>query len=102
MLIVTTYETPDTVRNMLSEYEINVKKHESIGSLIIIDSVKGYQRANFYGVLRLIQLLAIRSQKDLKSGFPGIPDMGSFFLFGREKDLVNYELSIPKRVDVKL
>ena len=102
MLIVTTYETPDTVRNMLSEYEINVKKHESIGSLIIIDSVKGYQRANFYGMLRLIQLLAIRAQKDLKSSFPGIADMGSFFLFGREKDLVNYELSIPKRVDIKL
>ncbi len=67
MLIVTTYETPDTVRKMLSEYEINVKKYESIGSLVIIDSVKGYQRANFYGVLRLIQLLAIRAQKDLKS-----------------------------------
>ncbi len=26
MLIVTAYETPDTVRNMLSEYEINVQK----------------------------------------------------------------------------
>jgi hypothetical protein len=65
MLIVTTYETPDTVRNMLSEYEINVKKYyESNGSLVIIDSVKVYQRANFYGVLRLIQLLAIRAQKD--------------------------------------
>lgn len=64
MLIDTTYETPDTVRNMLSEYEINVKKYESNGSLVIIDSVKVYQRANFYGVLRLIQLLAIRAQKD--------------------------------------
>jgi hypothetical protein len=65
MLIDTTYETPDIVRNMLSEYEINVKKYyESNGSLVIIDSVKVYQRANFYGVLRLIQLLAIRAQKD--------------------------------------
>ena len=65
MLIDTTYETPDTVRNMLSEYEINVKKYyESNGSLVIIDSVKVYQRANFYGGLRLIQLLAIRAQKD--------------------------------------
>ena len=68
MLIVSTYETPDTIRNTLSEYEINVKKYESNASLVIIDSVKGYQRANFYGVLRLIQLLAIRAQKDSKSG----------------------------------
>ena len=102
MLIVTTYEAPDTVRDMLSEYEINVQKHESNGSLVIIDSVQGYQRANFYGVLRLIQLLAIRAQKDSKSGIFSIADMGSFFLFGREKELVNYELSIPKTMDIRL
>jgi DcmR-like sensory protein len=102
MLIVTAYETPDTVRNMLSEYEINVQKYESNGSLVIIDSVKGYQRADFYGVLRLIQLLAIRAQKDSKSGIFSIADMGSFFLLGSEKELVTYELSIPKSVDIKL
>ena len=62
MLIVTTYETPDTVRDMPIEYDINVQKHESNGSLFIIDSVQGYQRSNYYGILRLIQLLAIRAQ----------------------------------------
>jgi KaiC/GvpD/RAD55 family RecA-like ATPase len=40
MLIVTTYETPDTVRDMLSEYEINVQKHESNGSLVIMTQFK--------------------------------------------------------------
>src|SRR5215212_3115238 len=62
MLIVTTYETPHTVRDMISEYDIDVQKHESNGSLVIIDSVQGYQVANFYGVLRLIESLAIRAQ----------------------------------------
>lgn len=33
MFIVTNYETPDIVRNMLTEYEINVQKHESNGPL---------------------------------------------------------------------
>jgi hypothetical protein len=93
MLIVTTYETPNTVRDMLSEYEINVQKHESNGSLVIIDSVQAYQRVNFYGVLRLIQLLAIRAQKHSKSGIFSIADMGSFFLLGRENELVDYELA---------
>ena len=102
MLIVTTYETPDTVRDMLSEYEINVQKHESNGSLVIIDSVQGYQRANFYGVLRLIELLAIRAQKDSKSGIVSMSDMGSFFLFSRENELINYELSIPKTIDIRV
>jgi MEDS: MEthanogen/methylotroph, DcmR Sensory domain len=102
MFIVTNYETPDIVRNMLTEYEINVQKYESNGSLVIIDSVQGYQRANFYSVLRLIQLLAIRAQKDSKRGIFAIADMGSFFLFGREKELLNYELSIPKTIDIRV
>jgi KaiC/GvpD/RAD55 family RecA-like ATPase len=75
MLIVTTYETPDTVRDMLIEYNINVQKHESNGSLFVIDSVQGYQRSNYYGILRLIQLLAIRAQKDFKNGIFSIADM---------------------------
>lgn len=102
MLIATTYETPRTVRDMLGEYDINVRKHESNGSLIIIDSVQGYQVANFYGVLKLIELLAVRAQKESKSGIFSIADMGSFFLFGREKEMVNYELSIPKNMDITL
>jgi hypothetical protein len=102
MLIVTTYETPHTVRDMISEYDIDVQKHESDGSLLIIDSVQGYQVANFYGVLTLIESLAIRAQKESKSGVFCIADMGSFFLFGREKELVDYELSIPENIDIRL
>jgi hypothetical protein len=102
MLILTTYETPNTVRDMLSEYEIDVRKHESDGSLVIIDSVQGYQMTDYYGVLRLIQLLAIRAMNDSKSGIFSIADMGSFFLFGREKELVDYELSIPRMIDIPL
>jgi MEDS: MEthanogen/methylotroph, DcmR Sensory domain len=102
MLIITTYETPHTVRDMISEYDINVQKHESNGSLVIIDSVQGYQVASFYGVLRLLESLAVRAQKESKSGVFSIADMGSFFLFGREKELVNYELSIPKNIDIRL
>jgi hypothetical protein len=75
MLIVTPYETPDTVRDMLIEYNINVQKHESNGSLVVIASVQGYQRSNYYGILRLIQLLAIRAQKDFKNGIFSIADM---------------------------
>jgi hypothetical protein len=68
MFIVTTYETPNTVRQMLGEYEVDVKKYESDGSLLIIDSVQACQVVTFYGVLRLIQLLANRAQKDGRYG----------------------------------
>ena len=46
---------------MLTESEIDVKKYESNGSLVIIDSVRAYQMVTLYGVLRLIQLLAERA-----------------------------------------
>jgi hypothetical protein len=40
MLTVSTYETPKTGREMLTEYEIDMKKYKSNGSLVIIDSVR--------------------------------------------------------------
>ena len=92
MLIVTTYETPRTVRDMLSEYDINVQKHESNGSLVIIDSVQGYQAASFYGLLRLIELLAVRAQKESKSGVFSIADVGLSFYLAEKKSwlIMNY------------
>ncbi|MBD0327884.1 MAG: MEDS domain-containing protein [Pyrinomonadaceae bacterium] len=102
MVIVTTYETPNAVRQMLGEYEVDVKKCESDGSLVIIDSVQAYQMVTFYGVLKLIQLLAKRAENDGKDGIFSLADMGSFFLFDRENELVNYEVSIPKTIDMRL
>jgi hypothetical protein len=100
VLIATTYEAPHNIRDMLSDYDLDVQYHESNGSLVIMDSVQGYQIGDTYGLLRLIQLLAIRAQKHAKNGIFSISDMGSFFLFNREKELINYELSIPKNIEI--
>ena len=102
MLIVSTYETPKTVREMFTEYEIERKKYESNGSLVKIDSVSAYQMVTFYGVLRLIQLSAERAQKDAKARVFSLADIGSLFLFDRQKELVSYELSITKITDLGL
>jgi hypothetical protein len=37
-----------------------------------------------------------------KAVFFGISDMGSFFLYIREKELINYELSIPKNIEIPI
>ena len=77
---------------MLTESEIDVKKYESNGSLVIIDSVRAYQMVTLYGVLRLIQLLAERAQKDAKAGVFNLADMvPSSCLIGKKIWLVtNY------------
>jgi MEDS: MEthanogen/methylotroph, DcmR Sensory domain len=102
VLIASTYEDLGTMRDMLTDYGVDVQYHESNGSLLIMDSAQGFQTGDTYGVLRLVQSLAIRAEKHGKKGIVGISDMGSFFLFNREKELVTYELSIPKRIDIRI
>lgn len=106
VLLATHYEEIKTVRSALQNYDINVKKHEEDGSLVIIDSVKAYQQHagenDYSGVYKLAQSLAVRARKEGEGGVFGLSDMGSFFLFKREQALVEYELSIPRTVDVPL
>ena len=100
VLIATTYDAPQNIRDMLADYELDVQYHVSNGYLVIADSVQGYLTGDTYGLFRLIQLLARRAQKHAKSGIFSISDMGSFFLYNREKELINYELSIPKNIEI--
>lgn len=43
VLIATTYEDPINMRDMLTDYGLNVQYHESNGLLVIIDSAQAYQ-----------------------------------------------------------
>ena len=43
VLIATTYEAPQNIRDMLIDYEVDVQYHSSNGSLVIMDAVQGYQ-----------------------------------------------------------
>jgi len=100
VLIATAYETPRTVRSLLRDYGVNVSKYEKEHSLAIIDSMAGYQLADVYGVFKLIKSMVTRGQKEGKSDVLNISDMGSFFILGREKDLITYELSLPKQLEL--
>jgi hypothetical protein len=100
VIIATTYEAPQNIRDMLVDYELDVQYHVSNGYLVIMDSVQGHLTGDSYGLFRLIQLLARRAQKHAKSGIFSISDMGSFSSIIEEKELINYELSIPKNIEI--
>ena len=53
MLIVTFYQNFNVVRSTLTEKGIDVTKHEGNGSLVIADSVQGYQVSYVNGVIKL-------------------------------------------------
>lgn len=102
MLIATQYETPDRVRQNLVDYGIDAEKYEKDGSLVIVDAVKGYQRGDVNGVLKLAKSLAGRAEKEGKQGVCVFGDPGSFFMFDKLAELLQYELSMPHRFDVKI
>ena len=102
LLIVTNYETPEKIKQNLKDFDVDAEKHEKEGTLVIVDSVKGYQNGDVNGVLKLAKSLATRAEKEGKQGVCVFGDMGSFFMFERLTELLQYELSIPPRPGIKL
>ena len=130
VLILPYYETADKVRKTLSKGVVNniadgdddtsaindtktnsiidVGKYEKEGSLMIVDSVKGYfgSDSNYEGEDRLMSFFKqlVEKAKSLrKNGVSVIADLGSFYHYhhnGKTADkLVEYELSLPSKYD---
>jgi hypothetical protein len=130
VLILPYYETADKVRKTLSEGIVNiadrngndadavndtknnsiidVARHEKEGSLIIMDSVKGYFGSgnNSEGEDRLmsfVKQLVKKAERSGKNGVSVIADLGSFYHYHHNSKtadkLVEYELSLPSSYD---
>ena len=86
----------------LRGFGIDADAHKNDGSLVIIDAVRGYQAGDVNGVLKLAKSLVSRAEKEGKQGVCVFGDMGSFFLYNRIVELLQYELSIPPRPPLQL
>jgi hypothetical protein len=107
VLLLTYYETTDTVRRYLRENEhacIDVRKYEKEGSLVIIDSVRAYFCST--SIITFIERLVKHAEKLGKDGVTGIADMGAFFQFNNSKNkkasVMEYENSLPSKFYSKL
>jgi hypothetical protein len=122
VLILPYYETTEMVRLTLSGETIynkngnnpygysgiDVNKHEKEGSLIIMDSLKGY----FYsdspkGDLNLMSYLEIllkQAERQKKNGVAVLSDMGSFYHHNNRDGnlkLIEYECSLPEKFNAR-
>ena len=79
LLFLLTYQTVNCVRRNLREVDLDIAKCEDDGSLVIIDSVRGYFGSEL-DVLCLVKILSKRAQNQGKSGCFVIADIGSFYL----------------------
>ena len=113
VLLLPFYETTDSVRQVLSEYHDNsiinldVRKYEKEGSLVIIDSQKAYFGSAIVDIMTFVQMLIDHAKHFGKNGVCIMADMGSFYYRNHSHDdkinqLVKYETSLPSKFDIKL
>lgn len=97
VLMVTTYDSFDRIKDSLRQAGISVNNEIKNGNLIILDAVKVYQ-IDIHGALKFATTLAKRAaESDRKSGVLGLTEMGSFFIAERIASLLEYERSLPKK-----
>jgi MEDS: MEthanogen/methylotroph, DcmR Sensory domain len=124
VLIVSYYETADSVRQILSSptgnlqnnNSIDVRKYENEGSLIIMDSLKAYfgldsdddnhdaddkndnVRPNKDIIITFLKQLIEKAESSGKNGVSVFADIASFYHYNNSVDkLVEYELSLPRK-----
>jgi len=127
VLILPYYETANNVRKTLSNSDfvnrgeavisdsnnsngsriIDVRKYEKEGSLMIVDSVKGYfgSDSNYEGEDRLMSFfkqLVKKAESLGKNGVSVIADLGSFYHYqsnNATEKLFEHELSLPSKYE---
>lgn len=102
VLVLSYYETVDNLRNFLSptdEISSDLQRYEREGSLIIIDSVKGFFDFDHPSYVKSL----LKQAESLgKSGISVIADAGAFYHYSKVEELVKHELSMPSKFDVNL
>jgi hypothetical protein len=105
VLILPHYHLVADVLNKLTNNDINMEKCKREGSIIIIESKKGYYSLTdeFVGVMIMTRMLLRRANKLGKTGVTVISDMGLFFHLNRIEDLIKYEIGLSSSIyDMKV
>ncbi|HEY5630729.1 MAG TPA: MEDS domain-containing protein [Nitrososphaeraceae archaeon] len=98
ILFLSTYQNVTKVKDLLGGVDLDAAKYEENGSLVILDSVRGYFGSES-DVLALMKILSKRAQNQGSLGSCVFADMGLFNLFKEQEDLLRYEISMPPKFD---
>ena len=103
VVVLPFYETTDAVRRILSEDSacIDVRRFEKEQRLLIMDSLKGYF-GSVDGLMPFVKQTVDFAKNSGRENVSVIGDMGSFFHYGKKKDLVEYEMQLPRIFDMTL
>ncbi len=102
VLVLSYYETVNNLMNFLSpndEISSDLERYEREGSLVIIDSVKGFFDFDHPSYVKNL----LKQAESLgKSGISVIADAGAFYHYSKVEELVKHELSMPSKFDINL
>jgi hypothetical protein len=103
VVILPFYETADTVRRVMSEDPacIDAKKYEKEQRLLIMDSLKGYF-GSVDGLMPFVKQMVDHAKSSGRNSVTVIGDMGSFFYYEKENDLVGWEMKLPRKFQMNL
>ena len=101
VLINPFYETTDSVRQVLSQYNhgIDASKYEKEESLLIADALEEYLGDQ---PLIYVKKSLANYAKMGKNGVSVLADLGAYPHRSKYKDLVDYELSLPTKYDMQM
>jgi hypothetical protein len=101
VFLVTTYDSFDKIEDSLAQVGISIGNETKEGNLIILDAVKAYQ-IDTYGAAKFVTTLVKQAERDGKAGVFALTEMGSFFITERIGSLLEYEVSLQKKLDIRL
>ena len=104
VLLLTYYETADSVRHTLTMVGIDVKRYEKERALMIIEDITKTYFGSGQDFLFFLNILNKQQEKRGKNGISVIADMGIFYHFNNnDKDaLFRFERSLPAKFDIRL
>jgi hypothetical protein len=99
ILFGTQYDNVRGIEYFLQDSGMDVSRHLSDGTLVIVDAQERYQGADPHDAVRFAMNVLARAKKEERRGLTFLGDVGSFFSFDRICDLVDFELFYPARFE---
>lgn len=98
ILFLSSYQSVNQVRSILRHNGLNLARYEGNGSIIILDTARGYFGPES-DILLFLRILSKRAQNQGRAGCSVFADMGLFNLFGQQKHLLRSEVFMPPKFD---
>lgn len=94
VMLLPHYESQRSVKEFLSEMEIDLDEHTKKGSIEVLDSQYAFFDSQ-HDFMSLVKGSLKRALKNQKSGVIVIADMGAFYHRGAVDEMINHECKIP-------